>query len=368
VDAPDPTTSRINRYYTEEFFTEVKRSLVPGGVLACSLGRYENYVSEELARVLACGRRTLERCYTHVLPIPGGKVFFLASDGPLDQDIATALAREGIDTRHVRPSALRAIMSPDRLADLERAMAWPAGINRDFNPILYFYCLVHWASQYEVRAGLWTGVAVLAGAVYLLRLRPAPLVLFASGFAASALEMVLLLVFQILYGSVYRQVGAIVTLFMAGLAGGALAAARWSRARIASSPARVDGRRERRTLALTGLVLGAVAAALPLMLPGGPPGGGSATGAWLGPALIFGLSFALAALVGAQFPLAAQLEPSGPVTTASRLYAADLLGACLGALLASAFLIPVLGLRTVCWLTGGLCGLAALRLWGGRGS
>src|ERR1039458_8016330 len=52
---------------------------------------------------------------------------------------------------------------------------------------------------------------------------PGPaLVLFASGFAGSALEVVLLLAFQVLCGSVYHQVGVIVTVFMGGLAVGAV--------------------------------------------------------------------------------------------------------------------------------------------------
>ena len=47
-----------------------------------------------------------------------------------------------------------------------------------------------------------------------------------SGFAASALEVVLLLGFQALYGSLYRQVGLVVTVFMGGLAVGAWRAQR----------------------------------------------------------------------------------------------------------------------------------------------
>ena len=31
LDAPDPATTQINRWYTTEFFAEVKRVLAPGG-------------------------------------------------------------------------------------------------------------------------------------------------------------------------------------------------------------------------------------------------------------------------------------------------------------------------------------------------
>ena len=102
-------------------------------------------------------------------------------------------------------------------------------MNRDFSPVLYFYHLRHWMSQFNAGFGVLQVVLLVLLGVYLVRLRGRAFVLFASGFAGSALEMVLLLAFQVLCGSVYHQVGVIVTVFMAGLALGALLANRSSR-------------------------------------------------------------------------------------------------------------------------------------------
>ena len=63
VDVPDPSTSQLNRFYTAEFFGEVKRILSDGGVLSFALGRYGDYVSPELARLLASARRTLDTAF-----------------------------------------------------------------------------------------------------------------------------------------------------------------------------------------------------------------------------------------------------------------------------------------------------------------
>jgi predicted membrane-bound spermidine synthase len=59
-------------------------------------------------------------------------------------------------------------------------------------------------------------------------------------------------------------------------------------------------------------------------------------------------------LVGMEFPIASQVEFVGGAATASRLYTADFVGASLGALLASTFLIPLIGVAAVCLLTAGL--------------
>ena len=71
-------------------------------------------------------------------------------------------------------------------------------------------------------------------------------------------------------------------------------------------------------------------------------------------------------LVGAQFPLAvaacaASVPPTREAALAARLYAMDLAGACAGALIGTAVIIPVLGLHRTCWTVSALA-LASLPL------
>ncbi len=374
VDLPDPSTSQLNRFYTAEFFGEVRRVLAPGGVFAFGLGRYENYVSPELARLLASARGTLAAVFPHVLLIPGGRVFFLASDGPLDLDIAARLEQRGLHPRLVNRHYLDAMLAPDRLADLDRAVARPAAPNTDFSPALYYYYLRHWLSQFAAQSGVLGGGLALLLAAYLARLRAVPRVIFAAGFAASALEIVLLLAFQVLYGSLYRQVGLVVTVFMAGLAAGAWWAnrgparglTRWNALTSTRSSVLGSSRStipSSRMLCLLGLAIGALAAALPLVLRGLGRLDAAAGTELAGQGVILLFTLALAALVGAQFPLAGVTAAGEPAAAAARLYSADLFGAALGALLVSTFLIPLLGVTIVCLLTAGLNAAAAALAW-----
>ena len=75
------------------------------------------------------------------------------------------------------------------------------------------------------------------------------------------------------------------------------------------------------------------------------------------------ITFLLAALVGAQFPLAAAASSGDATPVAARLFSADLVGAALGALLVSAWLIPVAGITAVCLPTAGLNLGAAVLAW-----
>jgi len=349
VDVPEPSTSQINRFYSAEFFGEVKRVLKPGGVVSFSPGSYANYVSPQLARMLASAGRTVKGSFRNLLVIPGGRVYFLASDGELFADIAARIERKGIPTRLVERHYLDAMLATDRIADMGRALAQPAAVNRDFSPVLYYYHLMYWMSQFKVRFGLLEGALLAALGVYLWRLRPVPLVIFVSGFAASALEIVLLFGFQILYGSVYRQLGVIVTLFMAGLAAGAWVAIRAKGGESSAQQARAKSR-----LAGLAFAIAAFAAALPLVLAVlGKAGSGPLALAGV-QVTIAGLTLLLAMLIGMGFPTACRVCFGNGVSTASKLYTADFVGASLGALLSSTFLIPLVGVTGVCLLTAGL--------------
>jgi spermidine synthase len=307
-----------------------------------------------------------------VLVIPGGRVFFLASDGPLFADIAGRIEQHQIKTRLVNRHYLDAMLTADRMADIQRAVSQPAAINRDFSPMLYFYHLRHWMSQFNAGFGVLPALLLILLGVYLVRLpvlrstvkdgRGAALILFASGFAGSALELVLLLAFQILCGSVYHQVGTIVTVFMAGLALGAVLANRSSRrekAETGKSEIRNPKSEMNQHLATLAFAIAGYAVLLPFLLPLLNQMDGTTVSLFTIKTVIALLTLILAALVGAQFPLANRLEFDGSVSGASRLYTADFMGAFLGALLAGTLLIPLIGVTGVCLLT------AAFNLLGG---
>ncbi len=347
LDLPDPSTFQLNRFLTVEFFRSVKRVLTAEGVLGFGLAHYENYAGAELARMLSSARLTTQTAFRHVRMIPGGRVYFLASDGPVDLDIAAQLERRGLGTQLVNRHYLAATLAADRVGDLDRAAAHSAELNTDFSPVLCYYHLRHWLSQFVLPPYFLGAVVLVALIVYLAELPAVARVLFASGFAASTLEIVLLLAFQIFYGSLYQQAGLVVTVFMAGLALGA-----WQSAgRAVVAPAARD-------LTWLALALAATAALLPVGLSRVPGLGDIA-----GQGAMLLITFGIAALVGAQFPLAAAALSGEPTPVAARLFSADLLGAALGALLVSAWLIPAAGLSAVCLLTAGLNLAAAVINW-----
>jgi len=347
VDTPDPSTSQLNRFYTAEFFRQAKRVLEPDGVLAISLAGYENYVSDELADLIGSADRTLKTALARVLLLPGRQVTLLASDGELTEDVAGRIEQAGVDTLWVRRELLVGELSEDRLAALRAAVDASAPVNEDFSPVLYYYHLMWWISRFKVRLGALAAVMAAGLLICLLRIRPVTFAVFTTGLAASALQVVLLVGFQIVHGSLYQRIALLVTMFMAGLAVGSHLANR-----------RLD-RLGRRGLARVQYAVAAYAVLLPIVLPA-LDAWGTPAGQWLSAWLAFPLLAMLpAVLVGLEFPLAGKVGFAGVAPTASRLYTADYLGACFGALLVSTLLIPLIGVVAVCLLA------AAMNLAGG---
>jgi spermidine synthase len=363
LSLPEPATGQLNRFYTREFFQEVKARLAPGGLLSLGLPSAENYWSPELTRRNASVYRTLGEVFAIVAVTPGEVNFFLASDEGLDLTPAVLSARleeRKIETRWLTADYLAYTLAGGRYAQVQAQLEGESGvqINRDLVPVCYYYDMVLWLSRFygrlrgffesdsPVRLG-WL-LPLIAAGVLLLRGRrewAVPSIVAISGFSEMTLQVVVLLAFQSLHGYVYHQLGLVIAAFMGGLAVGAWAADRIARTWFVSRP--------RFSLILLQLVLALYAVTVPFLLHRSPR--------------LATLTFALLALVsgalgGAIFALAAgQAQAAGgaPGQVAGHLYAADLIGGCVGAVAAAGLLVPVLGIPQTC------AAVALLNLGGG---
>ncbi len=364
LDLPEPATGALNRFYTREFFAEVRAILDPGGVFALGLPSAENYWSPELARRNGSVYHTLRTVFPEVLVLPGEHNFFLASDAPLEADpavLAGRLAERGVETRWLTPGYIEYIFTTDRFAEVRRELEATAGVrlNRDLTPICYYYDLALWLSRfYPNLRGIFENASLvnlgwvaapLALVVVLVRWRRSwaiPLAVAGIGLAQMMLAVLILFAFQVQHGTIYAQVSLIVTAFMAGLALGSAASnrllARWE-----------DERRARWTLIAVQGGVAVYSGLFPFILSLPLPA----------PTLVFPLLALLAGyLTGMAFPLAVALVRGSPGRVAGMLYGADLVGGCLGALLGAVLLVPVLGIPQTCAAIAlvGLAGLLAL--------
>jgi len=376
VDLPDPQTAQLNRFYTLEFFREVAERLNANGIFSFQVKGAENYISPELADFLRCINKTLREVFPEVTTIPGDKVHFFAATrgGILAPDyrlLLTRLRARHLQTTYVREYYLPFRMTPDRMADLEMQIRPrpDTPTNRDFAPIAYYSDVVLWSAQFsriyrsafqslagvkfDVLMGSVGSILLTLSASLLLLRRKDPVGRAGAGFCAAAmgftligLEILLLLGFQAIYGYVYYQLAVLIAGFMAGMALGS-----WWALRPASAPE--SPRLERREMLIVAALQG-LAALSPLLLYSVLDSLAhihSQLGLWVTTMVVFPMLAVLAgALGGYQFPVASRIffrSASRKSGSPGSLYGLDLLGSCLGALVLSAYLVPVFGfLRT----------------------
>lgn len=388
VNLPDPRTAELNRFYTVEFFREAAAKLTPSGVFSFQLSGAENYISPELSEFLRCINKTLRAVFPLVTVLPGEDVHFFATRraGVLAVDTGEMLARlreRRLATIYVREYYLPFRLSPDRVRDLESQIApQPATpINHDFAPSAYYFDVVLWSSRFHTGWNGWFAraarvpFATVAGGAFLLLLAVALLVgaarrgshragargvsafcVAAMGFTLMALELLLLLAFQALYGYVYHQLAILIAGVMTGMALGTWLAMRRTGA----------GRHDFRTLATLQMAAAASALVLCVLFAALARVTSAIALSAIAQALFPLLAVSCGLLAGYQFPVASRVffpsvaadfspppadaEPDLPAPSQSEhaggagvLYALDLLGACLGALLLSVYLVPVFG-------------------------
>jgi spermidine synthase len=342
VDLPDPSSAQINRFYTEEFYSEAKRILKKDGVVSISLTAPANYLSPEIRNLNSALYKAMRGSFSNVIIIPGERNFFLASDGPLSYDIASLVRRRSISTEYVNEDYLRGKLTEDRIRYVLDSVNEDVPPNRDLNPISYYYHLLYWVSHFGKNLIAFSFLLAVLALIFMLRLRPITFSIFTTGFAGAGLEVVLLVGFQILYGYVYHMLGVIITAFMVGLAVGAY---------IANMGLREMGRREFVLMEVAIAVLSMLISAAIIWLNTLE----SVRAVFLGSKIIFPLlASVLAILVGMEFPLASKLSFEEVASTSARLYNADLIGASVGALVVSTLLIPILGIVKVCLLVGAM--------------
>ncbi len=369
VNLPAPFTAQLNRFYTEEFYRLVRERLEPGGVIGFGVASSENYISGELQNFIGSLYQTLLAVFPAVVAVPGGSNYFIASERPdylteSPEVLEERIRKRGLELKYIRSYYLADRMRPERVAYLRRMIetAPRARINRDFSPISYYYDMVFWSTYFIGETGGWftrflQGALVLRWWWFLL---PVGLSLFlypflrvrrkksrggwvlwpvmTSGFSEIVFQVVVLLAFQIFYGYVYYKLGVILSLFMVGLLlGGAVITRKLDRIKD-----------ERRLFLITQIAICLYPLALPVIfsfLAAHPVGGA-------GENVIFLFLPVIAGFIGGfQFPLAGRiyLERRKRIGLVSGLtYGFDLLGACLGALLISAIVLPILGVFLTC--------------------
>ena len=103
---PPPSTLMLNRFYTTEFFSEVKNRIGKKGVFVCSPGSGENYYSKESVVLYSSIYNSLKSVFGNVRPIVGNKLYFVSSDAEISSSVCSLSEKKGIKNIYVNSDYL----------------------------------------------------------------------------------------------------------------------------------------------------------------------------------------------------------------------------------------------------------------------
>ncbi len=334
INLPDPTSAQINRFYTLEFFEELKMDLNESAVICISLTATSNYMGEQSRKINSSVYITLKLLFQNVIIMPGGLNYFIASDGVLSRSINELLELKSIKNIYLNTYYLNDKKIEQESKLLEEMLSEKVAINYDFKPVVYLYQLDYWLSQFDLNYLILFIIILFPVTYSLLKMNFINYGIFVTGISASAIEVILIIAFQVIYGYTYQMMGILITFFMAGLFVGSVFVIKKIKVFI-------------RTYSLVQYFIGIFSILVALVLY-------FLRSAYVDIFIVhitfILLIFIIGILTGLQFSLASRLRTMSIIKIAASTYASDLLGAAIGAVLVAAFLIPYLGIIKVALL------------------
>ncbi len=350
--AGDPLTIGWNRYFTREFYQQVRSRLGEGGIFCMQLSSGGNYVSVEGSQLLSINYHTLKQVFEHVLLVPGYATYFLASDKSLSLDFPSLLEDRDIETVYVHPDYLdvtRITFDSDQL--MERLTLDIRKTNSDLWPRLFFSSLANFESRMGSRSLVITGIlGILLFFILFFSYRSVKTGMFVAGFTGAGIQILLIIVVQSFYGYAYKVAPLLITIFMAGIVAGTKL---WKIIWYTPSPSKY-----------TGLIwiMAIASAACVIVLKTEQLFVHRITGQ-----LILGiLNLIPGILVGSVYGMSLAISKNEGSSAIGRIYSADLAGAALGTFLPVIFILPLIGVTNTFILFCGInvsAGLYILSRW-----
>ena len=366
MDFPGPDSLLLNRFYTREFFQTVKNRLKPEGLFAFSLRGSTDMMGTTQIQVFRNIYQTLSQVFPENVVLSGEEVHFFGFEDRAAASIPVSTILQRSSERDLRLQYLNSLQIETMFLPWHKnylqtllAQGKTDQLNEDLIPTGFFYqsvyhlahqypCLANWFSTLKkvpfpfFVLGLTLGFIVL-GAWHRLRpsetaATPILIAMVVVGFSSLALEILVLVLFQVFLGYLYLEIGSLIACFMAGLAGGAY----------------VLMGRESHWHSWRGITVGMQALLsvcssllfiflrwnsfqMDLLSPG-----------LLRLILYFFMSLT-GLIAGAQYFLCSRALLNigeGLERTAGRLYGVDLLGAALGSLATTLIFLPIWGIET----------------------
>lgn len=309
----------------------VKSKMNGSGVFSFSLPLTTNYLNEGSLDMYSSLYNTSRSVFRWVHIFPGLKSYFVASDHKLSTNILQIIENKSIKTDYVNFYYMDEPDMERRSEDISGQLNSKTEINADFVPTAVTAFDKYWLNRFQLSINSFRiSVVVILLMIFIGMMFVSPLQvgMFAAGFSASSLQLILILAFQIVFGYIFKTIGLFAAVFMMGLALGSILHTRYLNLQLSLA-------------AIAFIIPGFILLAQAII-------------AW--PQVLFilflFLTLAISVVTGITFSVLSGNPAVSQGGNIRHIYGADLAGASLGALATSLLFIPAVGIKMASCLAG----------------
>ncbi len=217
---PPPSSFSLNRFYTLEFFTALKKIMQDNAVFSCSAGINPNYFNEESVKLFSSVFNSLTEVFRFVTPVAGTKLYFIASDKEINTSFGFLTSVRKIDNLYVNSDYFADDLVASRSAQIRDLMNENVRQNRAAVPIAcYYYQAFNLSKNLKNTTLVLLGMLTVFAVPVFLITREGRIMYFTAS-ALAGFEIIILLMLQLTIGNMYQLTGLIIASLMAGLAAG----------------------------------------------------------------------------------------------------------------------------------------------------
>jgi len=231
-----PSTISLNRYFSYEFFSLIKKSLAEKGIFSFYIPSKRDILSPRIAKFNSCIVNTVSAVFSSQLLIPSDTLIVIAGNFKeiKPAELIKNFSNTNINRDYFTIYHLKDLLDPGRQNYLESMLNRKEAINYNLNPRGFlYYLLLEQAKFYpelivdiekvkKYIVGLLVGVVFVLSIVSLIIRRKAILLnVTGVGMSAIGFTAILFILFQIYSGALFWKMGIIVGIFMLGLSLGA---------------------------------------------------------------------------------------------------------------------------------------------------
>ena len=339
MNAPNPISLFYNRYYSSEYFNMLKRIMNDNGILSVSYSAGVNYLDEYERQVMGLIYNSIKTAFPYCYIVPANTYFLIGTNIMTDLNYETLIKEKAIENEYVNQYYLNDMLLNQRASMILTDISDVKTVNHDLLPLAFLNQIRVYMKYNKWGYHIFGLILFIIFLLFYFFQPNHRKGMFLTSFACMSVEMITIFALQVILGNAFYITGIVITFYMIFLASGAVFYNFFMK--------KADKLNFLMSILLFGIFCILFLFIITWAVKENPNEG-----------ITYFIFLIVAAIsgffAGSVFTRSSYLDTSSAIVNASGIYSADLLGASLGAIITSIYLVPLFGVIITLLIIGAM--------------